>query len=825
MASTHTFAQDRPNIILFLVDDMGVMDTSVPFLTNAEGQVENHPLNDWYHTPNMERLSNQGIRFSTFYAQSVSSPSRTSILTGQNAARHRTTNWINSESNNRTAYGPYEWNWKGLTSDIPVYPQLLQEAGYRTIHVGKAHFGCIGSEGENPLNLGFDVNIGGCSIGEPGSYYGEWGYGKIKGNASRAVPGLDKYHGTEVFLTDALTLEAEIEMEKAVKAGKPFYLNMAHYAVHNPFEADKRYIDRYKNSDKGHKAEAFATLIEGMDKSLGDLMDKLEELGVAENTLILFLGDNGGDAPLGGPADYGSSAPLRGKKGSEYEGGVRVPFIASWAKPDANNQYQKKYPIAQNAIQLQQGTVMDLYPTILGVADIDIPKDYPLDGSDLKQLLYGKEDKKHRDDFLMHFPHGEHRANYFTTYRKGDWKLIYYYNPETTGIPSWKLYNLKNDPYETTDVATANPQKALTLIQLMHQRLQEENALYPLNKVYPSTIATGPFQSGHIQGIAIDSKNEHIYCSYTTMLVKTDMQGNILGTVTGLLGHLGDLDFCEEDGRIYGSLEYKNDAIGKGVQQLTNTTQPVNNAFYIAIFDAERINQMGMDAEKEGIMTTVYLPTVLNDYLGEVKINGKFYPHRYGCAGMDGVCFGPKFGKKGGKSYLTIAYGIYSDNNRTDNDFQVLLQYNIQDWKKYERPLSQKQMHTQGPQKPNGQYFIPTGNTKYGVQNLEYDQKTGKWWLAVYKGNKPQYPNYSLFSIDGNTKPRKQILTGIPYQKKGQVINLSEKGWHFEYGSTGLCSLDNGLYYISHPYKNEKGQGSHLHLYRYTEEKPFSILF
>ena len=482
MTCTPILAQDRPNIILFLVDDMGVMDTSVPFLTDSEGQVQTHPLNEWYHTPNIERLANQGIRFSTFYAQSVSSPSRTSIMTGQNAARHRTTNWINSESNNRTTFGPHEWNWEGLTSDMPVYPKLLQEAGYRTIHVGKAHFGCIGSEGEDPLNVGFDVNIGGNSIGQPGSYYGEWGYGYIKGNKSRAVPGLEKYHGSDVFLTDALTLEAEAEIEKAVKEDKPFYLNMSHYAVHQPFEADKRYLNRYKNSGKGHMAEAFATLVEGMDKSLGDLINKLEELGIAENTLILFLGDNGGDAPLGGPDDYGSSAPLRGKKGSEYEGGVRVPFIASWAKPDTNNKFQKKYPIANNAVQLQQGTVMDLYPTILSIAGVKAKKNYPLDGSDLKKLLQGKADKKHRDDFLMHFPHGEHRANYFTTYRKGDWKLIYYYNPDTTGEPSWKLYNLKDDPYETTDLAENQPEKVASMIGLMKERLTEEKALYPINK-------------------------------------------------------------------------------------------------------------------------------------------------------------------------------------------------------------------------------------------------------------------------------------------------------------------------------------------------------
>ena len=106
-------AQERPNIVVFLVDDMGLMDTSVPFITDRNGEPQRQPLNDWYRTPNMERLAAQGICFSTFYAQSVSSPSRTSIMTGQNAARHRTTNWIKAESNNRDQFGPYEWNWQG----------------------------------------------------------------------------------------------------------------------------------------------------------------------------------------------------------------------------------------------------------------------------------------------------------------------------------------------------------------------------------------------------------------------------------------------------------------------------------------------------------------------------------------------------------------------------------------------------------------------------------------------------------------------------------------------------------------------------------------
>lgn len=480
-AASSAYSQEKPNIVVFLVDDMGVMDTSVPFITDKDGNVLPQPLNEWYRTPNMERLANQGIRFSTFYAQSVSSPSRTSIMTGQNAARHRTTNWINAESNNRDEFGPYEWNWKGLGASDITYPSLLRSAGYRTIHIGKAHFGCNDSFGEDPLNIGFDVNIAGSAIGHPGSYHGENGYGWIKGQRARAVPDLEQYHGTNTFLSDALTLEAVKEIRKSLDTGKPFYLNLAHYAVHSPFETDERFIGNYPKGEKNDQARAFATLIEGMDKSLGDLMDKLEEMGVAENTLIIFLGDNGGDAPLGGAADYGSSAPLKGKKGSEYEGGVRVPFIAAWAKPDSSNKFQKRFPIAQNFVQTQFCTVMDIYPTVLSVADVKNPKSHTIDGSSMKRLFAGKKDSRRRDDVLTHFPH-QHRGSYFTTYRKGDWKIIYYYNPETDGKPSYKLFNLREDPFETKDLASENPGKLKEMCGMMIDRLKLEGALYPIDK-------------------------------------------------------------------------------------------------------------------------------------------------------------------------------------------------------------------------------------------------------------------------------------------------------------------------------------------------------
>lgn len=480
VSSTCLAAQEKPNIIVFLVDDMGVMDTSCPFLTDAEGNPQKHPLNEWYRTPNMERLASQGIRFSTFYANSVSSPTRTSIMTGQNSARHHTTNWINSESNNRDNYGPYNWNWEGLKKDDMTLPRLLASQGYKTIHVGKAHFGCIGSEGEFPENIGFEVNIAGSSIGQPGSYYGENGYGWIKGNKSRAVPGLEKYHGTPTFLTEALTIEANAQIDTAVAQKRPFFLYMAHYAVHQPFEKDNRFWSHYTHSSLPDAAKAFATLIEGMDKSLGDIMNHLQELDIAENTLIFFLGDNGSDAPLGPARSYSSSAPLRGKKGSEFEGGMRVPFIAAWGKPDPENKFQQQLPIAKNGIQSQMGTVMDIYPTLAKLTGARIPVTYPVDGQDLSTLLSGKEDWYHSDKFLMHFPH-RHRGSYFTAYRHGDWKLIYYYNPEHPERPDCVLYNLKEDPEERHEASEQYPQKTLELLEEMILALKVQGAQYPVD--------------------------------------------------------------------------------------------------------------------------------------------------------------------------------------------------------------------------------------------------------------------------------------------------------------------------------------------------------
>ncbi len=463
--------EPKPNVILFLVDDMGLMDTSVPMLADQTGKPERHPLNDWYRTPNMERLAKQGIRFSQFYAQSVCSPTRASIMTGQNSARHRVTQFISPEKRNA---GPKGWRWEGLTPKDVTLPAQLRKEGYHTIFAGKAHFAPVGFEGEDPTNLGFDVNIAGCSFGQPGSYFGEDGYGNLNPKRKkRAVPGLEKYHKTDTFLSEAITLEAKAAIDQSLKKQKPFFLYMSHYAVHSPFNSDPRFADNYKDSNKPKNAKAYATLIEGIDKSLGDLMDHVASKGVAENTLILFVGDNGSDAPLGPVHGYSSSVPLRGKKGTCYEGGMRVPFITGWAKPGKKN----AFPVAKGIIHHEQiGTVMDLYSTILETTGAKNPTNHFVDGVSLLKQFSGKENSDRPDHFMCHFPHS-HRSSNFTSYRKGDWKLIYRYK----GKAKYELYDLQNDPYEKSNLAEREPKKLKEMTQAMIARLEKEDALYPVD--------------------------------------------------------------------------------------------------------------------------------------------------------------------------------------------------------------------------------------------------------------------------------------------------------------------------------------------------------
>lgn len=218
-------AQDsRPNIIVFIVDDMGWQDTSLPFWTKKT------KYNEMYETPNMERLANQGTMFTQAYACPVSSPTRCSLMTGMNMARHRVTNWTlqrdRTTDHESDIVGLPDWNWNGI-AEVPAvdhtaiatsFVHLLKNSGYHTIHCGKAHWGAIDTPGENPCHFGFDVNITGTAAGGLATYLSELNYGHTKDGrpyALNAIPGLDAYWGTGTFATEALTQEAIKALDKA----------------------------------------------------------------------------------------------------------------------------------------------------------------------------------------------------------------------------------------------------------------------------------------------------------------------------------------------------------------------------------------------------------------------------------------------------------------------------------------------------------------------------------------------------------------------------------------------------------------------------------
>ncbi|RZL18104.1 MAG: hypothetical protein EOO89_05790 [Pedobacter sp.] len=354
----------------------------------------------------------------------------------------------------------------------------------------------------------------------------------------------------------------------------------------------------------------------------------------------------------------------------------------------------------------------------------------------------------------------------------------------------------------------------------------------------PDSIYSGPQGNFHVQGVVVDHANGYVYFSFTDRLVKTDLAGKMIGSVTGFVGHLGDLDIAP-DGKVYGSLEYKNDAIGKGIQEKLGAKARLEDGFYIAIFDVALITCKNMKAEAEGLLKTVFLKEATDDYNAKVTINGRKEMHRFACSGIDGVAFAPAIGNKSssGKKYLYVAYGIYGDTNRDDNDQQVILKYDVGDWSAYATNLSQQSLHHSGPKKPMEKYFLRTGNTKYGIQNLAYDTHSGHLFAAVYRGSKPDFPNYDLFVIDSSKKPFEALIRSDGDSVSVKMLSLLDagqnhlatgiRGWNFPFGATGLCPLGDGTFYISQPAKAKDGdQESTLFRYKWLgdDSKGFELI-
>lgn len=242
-------------------------------------------------------------------------------------------------------------------------------------------------------------------------------------------------------------------------------------------------------------------------------------------------------------------------------------------------------------------------------------------------------------------------------------------------------------------------------------------------KKLPKSVFSGAFKSGsHVQGIATDGK--YMYFSFTTFLLKTDMEGRAVGSVGGLLGHLGCIAF--DGGFVYGSLEYKNDSIGRGILNNLNSQAKLPDAFYIACFDTEKIDRMNMDARRDGVLSVVCLGDVCEDY--------SFEGHRYGCSGIDGITCCDYVANE---HSVFVAYGIYGDTERDDNDNQVILRFSADKVKSNLRPLCQESAENISSIRADEKIFVFTGNTTYGIQNLEYDPYLNKMIAAVYRGKKP----------------------------------------------------------------------------------------
>ncbi|MCU0862201.1 MAG: sulfatase [Planctomycetes bacterium] len=466
-----------PNVVVFLVDDMGTQETSVPFQTVAS------ELNRVYRTPAMERLAREGTRFTQAYASAVCSPSRISLLTGMNVARHGVTNWTlrqdRSPDQPHPTLQPPDWPRNGLTTpDRPIagtvaatpLPALLRAAGYRTIHVGKAHFGAIGTPGADPCTLGFDVNVAGHAAGGPGSYHGEHNYSAAWRNGDRIwdVPGLERYHGTDVNLTEALTREAIAELERAHRDRTPFFLHLSHYAIHAPWEDDARFRAAYDRAGLAPRQATLASMIEGMDRSLADVLAALDRLGLTDDTVVLFLSDNGS------PAQCPPNLPLRGHKLSPYEGGVRVPMLARW-------------PGVTRAGTTSEACVVvdDLFPTILECAGIDWRDRVAqtVDGVSFVPTLRDPGTGAADRALVWHYPHQYSGQAPWSAIRRGDHKLVHHHADGRL-----ELFDVVTDPGEHHDLAAHQPTLVQQLAGELGRLLRERGARMPTRQADGSPV-------------------------------------------------------------------------------------------------------------------------------------------------------------------------------------------------------------------------------------------------------------------------------------------------------------------------------------------------
>ncbi|MEO0413700.1 MAG: sulfatase-like hydrolase/transferase [Verrucomicrobiota bacterium] len=453
-------ADDRPNVIVFLVDDMGVMDTSL------EGADEG-----FYETPNLEKLASQGMTFLNGYcAHPRCVESRFAIQTGRSPYRDAA-----QTSQTGPAMKPH-----------PTIGEAFRDAGYATGFFGKWHLGK--TEAEFPHGRGYETNIGGCHAGAVGSFFFPYHINPKTGQPGKEGPilGLEEGEPSE-YVTDRLTDETEtwIRQQVTKDPDRPFLAFLSHFAVHTPIEGKPEEIayfekklpslpeaageNGYITADGSCKARrdhpVYASMVKSTDDSLGKIMTVLDELSIAENTIILFTSDHGGLSNRGPDSNRElatSNLPYRAGKGHLYDGGLRVPFLIS---------YPAKVKGGTTSEEFAVGT--DIFPTLLDLSEIDLITDHHVDGVSLVPALDGGE--LEREQYFWHHPlprPTQTGDKAVSIYREGKFKLIKSYFPEIV----YELYDLKADPYEQSDLASEKPSRVKQMAEILENQLVSAGA-------------------------------------------------------------------------------------------------------------------------------------------------------------------------------------------------------------------------------------------------------------------------------------------------------------------------------------------------------------